>query len=315
MNVLIIGGTRFQGRYLVKELLDSGHFVTVFHRGTHAIAPHERLVDLIGDRNATESLTQLLDQKFDACIDTCAYFPDQVSLLSHFVNTQHYCLISSVYVYVDQNKVLNEHSPLLPPISANEITLENYGALKVSCEKEAIAQFGRTSLILRPSIIVGLGDHTSRLMFWMRLIGKHKKHLSIENRKKIIQPVDVRDMARFTTKCIETKKQGAANVCGIPISLSAFLNLIAIISCNTCEHKSFRMEYLHEQGIKNLPYYDSFHNAQHANTLSQSWGYKTRDLKDSLSEIYNHSKQNGFITHRFQQMETAVLDLFSSTKT
>jgi 2'-hydroxyisoflavone reductase len=299
----------------VKELLASGHFVTVFHRGTHGIEPHERLVDLIGDRNATESLTQLLSQKFDACVDTCAYFPDQVSLLSRFVNTQHYCLISSVYVYVDQNKVLNEHSPLLPPISASEVTLENYGALKVSCEKEAIAQFGRTSLILRPSIIVGLGDHTSRLMFWMRLIGKHKKHLNIKNREKIIQPVDVRDMARFTTRCIETKKQGAANVCGLPISLSEFLNLIARISCHTCEHKSFSMEYLHEQEIKNLPYYDSFHNSQHANTLSQSWGYKTRDLKDSLIEIYNHSKENGFITHRFHQVEAAVLNLFSSTKT
>lgn len=314
MNLLIIGGTRFQGRYLVKELLGSGHVVTVFHSGKHSIDPHKRLIDLIGDRNSADSLAQISGRKFDACIDTCAYFPNQVSLLSALINTQYYCLISSVYAYVDQDKFLNEDAPLKPFIFATEVTPENYGALKASCEKEALAQFGDNSLILRPSIIIGLGDHTDRLMFWMRLIGKHKKYLNIQNRNRIIQPVDVRDMASFTAECIETKKEGAVNVCGKPISLSALLDLIVTISCNACEHKSIDMENLHEHGIETLPYYDNHHCAQHTTTRSQSWGYKTRDLKDSLFEIYQHSKKEEFVTHRFKKEEIAVLNLFSSNK-
>ena len=35
MNVLVIGGTRFIGVYVVRQLIDSGHAVTVYHRGRY----------------------------------------------------------------------------------------------------------------------------------------------------------------------------------------------------------------------------------------------------------------------------------------
>lgn len=39
MNVLIIGGTRFVGRYFVMAALAQGHALTLFNRGRHAAAP------------------------------------------------------------------------------------------------------------------------------------------------------------------------------------------------------------------------------------------------------------------------------------
>ncbi len=35
MNILVIGGTRFIGVYVVRQLIDSGHSVTVYHRGKY----------------------------------------------------------------------------------------------------------------------------------------------------------------------------------------------------------------------------------------------------------------------------------------
>lgn len=35
MNVVVIGGTRFVGAHVVRQLADAGHAVTVYHRGEH----------------------------------------------------------------------------------------------------------------------------------------------------------------------------------------------------------------------------------------------------------------------------------------
>ena len=112
MNILVLGGTRFQGPYLVRELLDAGHGVTIFHKGNHAIEPCSGLTDLIGDRNVAEDLAPLAGHHFDTCIDTCAYFPSQIALVNDILTIQHYCLVSTVHVYADQDDLLNEDSPL-----------------------------------------------------------------------------------------------------------------------------------------------------------------------------------------------------------
>ena len=70
------------------------------------------LTDLIGDRNNPDDLGKLRGLAFDACIDTCAYFPGQVESLGKIVKTGKYCLISSVYVYKNQFTHLIETSEL-----------------------------------------------------------------------------------------------------------------------------------------------------------------------------------------------------------
>lgn len=232
MNILIIGGTRFQGRYLVNELLDAGHAVTVFHRGSHAIHPRNGLTDIIGDRNTPADLTRLAECEFDACIDTCAYFPAQIELVADIIKTHHYCLISSVYVYADQDALLREDAPPFRMSSGPGagLTPDNYGSLKVLCEDAALAHFGNAILILRPSIIIGIGDHTERILFWLRLAAIHGKRLNIASREPVVQLVDVRDLSRFTARCVETQRQGVVNVCGEPVGLSSLLDSIETIT-------------------------------------------------------------------------------------
>lgn len=52
MRVLVIGGSRFIGWHTVRQLLDNGHHVTVFHRGnTEASWPRHEVDEILGDMN------------------------------------------------------------------------------------------------------------------------------------------------------------------------------------------------------------------------------------------------------------------------
>jgi len=312
MKVLIIGGTRFQGRHLVNELLGAGHTVTVFHKGSHSIAPRTGLVNIVGDRNSQADLNQLSGNPFDACVDTCAYFPAQISLLGDTIISKQYCLISSVYVYSDRDALLREDAQLCRLAGDPELgmTSENYGGFKALCEVEASARFGAGCLIVRPSIIIGAGDHTERLLFWMRLVSVHGKFFDIADNDHVLQLVDVRDLAHFTAKCVESARQGAVNVCGEPVYLSTLLALIANISGIPCKGASVSSSELPALGLDKLPYCEPGHLARHDTALSRAWGFEGRHLEDSLAEIHAHLQQLGFSMRGFQAEEAAVLRLF-----
>lgn len=80
-NVLIVGGTRFSGLYLWKELHSRGHSVTLFNRGKTALKklPKESDADFAkrtadtriinGDRTKAEDLQKLGSESFDVIYD------------------------------------------------------------------------------------------------------------------------------------------------------------------------------------------------------------------------------------------------------
>lgn len=70
MKILVIGGTRFLGRYLVTDLAARGHETVVMNRGTHA--PHEAAARaIVCDKNDREAFGKTLtSEHWDAVIDT-----------------------------------------------------------------------------------------------------------------------------------------------------------------------------------------------------------------------------------------------------
>jgi NAD(P)-dependent dehydrogenase (short-subunit alcohol dehydrogenase family) len=66
MKVLLFGGTRFMGRYVLKALLAQGAEVTIANRGTRE--ENSGATNVICDRSQPGSLEQFRDSKFDVVI-------------------------------------------------------------------------------------------------------------------------------------------------------------------------------------------------------------------------------------------------------
>ena len=74
MQVLILGGTSFFGKEIVRAFFSAGHSVTVFTRGITNptdLPPHQRLV---GDRTSlSDLLTVGRGKQWDVVIDNVGY--------------------------------------------------------------------------------------------------------------------------------------------------------------------------------------------------------------------------------------------------
>ena len=106
MKILIIGGTSFFGKEIVKQALDAGHEVTVLSRGNARPDFWERVDHIAGDRNDASDLAEkLANRQFDAVIDNIAFngghVEDLVSALQG--NIGRYILTSTTAVYIGAN--------------------------------------------------------------------------------------------------------------------------------------------------------------------------------------------------------------------
>ena len=313
MNVLIVGGTRFQGLYLVDELIKSEHNVTVFHRGKHSINSRPGLIDITGDRDNSVALKRLSDFEYDVCIDTCAYFPGQIDKLSKAVLIKKYCLISSVYTYRDQFTKLKETSDLINITGQipKEVTSENYGALKVLCEHSAYSNFGNECLIIRPSVIIGPGDHTERMSLWIHIVSTSHILLAPGDLSRTIQFVDVRDLAKFTIKLIMDSRSGAINVTGRKYSFQDFIEILSGLCGDTCKTHRLGWNQFKRCGLDNLPFCNNNKSEDYQNNLARSWGFKERNLAESMYDIYEHNKGSRISQKKYHELEAKILKLFS----
>jgi len=217
MKILIIGGTRFVGRYLVKSVQRNGHEITLFNRGQTNPEIYPDIEQIHGDRDG--GLNKLKRRKWDAVIDTCGYFPRLVNDSASFLKNRvgQYVFISTVSVYKDHSKPgNNEKSPLgtIKEKTIEEITGESYGPLKVLCEKAVKRHFPTATLIIRPGIIVGPHDPTDRFTYWPYRIGLGGKVLMPKPKNYPIQYIDVRDLGDWTIDLMERKKNGIFNAIG-----------------------------------------------------------------------------------------------------
>jgi 2'-hydroxyisoflavone reductase len=215
MRILVIGGTRFIGRHVVEQALERGHDVTVFHRGrtgSELFAGNDRVQVLTGDRNS--DVSALVTGEWDATVDTCAYVPGQVQQLADALAERggHYLLVSSVSAYRTPERAgYTEDAPLaeLDDPTVEDVTAETYGGLKVLCERAAVERFGPSTLVVRPTYVVGPDDYTWRFPWWVARLARGGEVLAPGPADAPSQVIDVRDMASWMVGLLEQKESGA----------------------------------------------------------------------------------------------------------
>jgi 2'-hydroxyisoflavone reductase len=211
MRILIIGGTAFVGRHIAQAALDSGHEVTLFHRGQTGAGLFAEAIHLTGDRD--QDLSALARGSWDATIDVCAYFPRQVRSLAAALGGRggRYIFISSVSAYSTAVPANYDESAPLAEISdpeATEVTAENYGGLKVACEQASAELFGPVTTIIRPTYVIGPYDRSYRFTWWVDRLARGGTVLAPGRPEDPIQVIDARDQATFVVSLIERSVAG-----------------------------------------------------------------------------------------------------------
>jgi nucleoside-diphosphate-sugar epimerase len=146
LNVLIIGGTRFSGASLWKELHDRGHDVTLYNRGKTSPKPVARESEsdfqarlsaasfLKGDRKDPQQLRELIQpNKYDYVYDMNARTEEDTKPLAElFVGSsslKQYVFMSSAGVYLKSDEMPHLETDPVDPKSRHKGKLDSEMAL------------------------------------------------------------------------------------------------------------------------------------------------------------------------------------------
>jgi 2'-hydroxyisoflavone reductase len=233
LDILFLGGTGFIGPHQVNYALARGHNVSVFNRGKKAGLFGGKVEELIGNRDATidDGLKVLEGSRtWDVIIDNSGYVPrhvrDSVELLKGRCRRYIYTSTIAVYDFEKQNSVDNT-GPLLaaPEPPTEEVTGETYGALKAECDRIVQEVLGDTATIVRPTYIVGPGDHTDRFTYWVERFQRGGEIVCPPKPDFGATWIDVRDLCHWLVRLGEDDTPGIFNGCapGQPVSREQFM--------------------------------------------------------------------------------------------
>ncbi len=215
MKLLILGGTRFVGRHLAEAALARDWDVSLFHRGQSNPDILPEATHLLGDRLA--DLSALESGKWDACVDTCGYFPRAIKMAGEVLRDRvgHMAFVSTISVYKGGNAT-SVGSPVatVADPTTEVVDGETYGGLKVLCEEELVKHFPSNSWIVRPGIIAGPYDPTDRFTYWIDRVAKYKAFVKPARLNQPIQAVDARALGEFILDGLMDKQTQTVNTVG-----------------------------------------------------------------------------------------------------
>ncbi len=313
MRCLVVGGTGFLGGAIVGALRDAGHSVTILSRGKTAPRDMPGIELIRADRY--EDLAPLQHRSFGWVFDTCAYTPSSVERLLKAVgrDLERYVLISSVSVYGTYATPGLSEDATVPDASAKDFETAtrlraddrssafaygaSYGPLKRACEQQANDMLGGRATSLRVGLLVGAGDYTDRLTWWVRRLDEAAGDRAMvpvpAPIDRPVQMIDVNDAARFAVRSATKNLPGLWNVTGEPLPLGEVLSTIGRIS-----HSRARFIPVEEQVIANsivkpwtdiplmAPPVPEFRYFLSINTAkAKSAGLVCRPLEDTLASL------------------------------
>lgn len=264
LNILVLGGTGFTGPHFVRLAMRRGHTVTVFNRGKteQRIGPLPEGVErLVGDRDLDPKRNDLKalegDRKWDAVLDTSGYFPRQITAVTDLLKDRigQYVFISSISAYaLPMAPNSDEDAPLAeledPTVEDMGAQMQNYGGLKVLCEKAAEkAMPGRVANV-RPTFISGPGDPTDRFTYWPVRVAQGGEVACPGKPTDPIQFIDSRDLAAFLLTLIENKTMGVYNATGPvpPCTMGELVKVCKAVSKSDAQPVWISSAFLHSLG-------------------------------------------------------------------
>ena len=292
-RVLLMGGSVFVGRAILRELLTRGFELTAITTG-RTPADWAGVEHIACDRRSSGSLRAALEGRcFDAVIDVSSYESEDVELLAAALPgfDGPYVLISSAAVYDRTATTLpfREGSP-----SPGDSIWGAYGLGKAAAETSASVHHSN-AYILRPPYIYGPGNNLMREAFFWARIDSGLRIFVPGTGETLVQMCHVDDLSRFACDIAEggAFSPGHYNV-GEP-TFYTFEQLIDmhadVKGMNAITHQ------VHDPSISARSYFPFRHNHLILDvSRSHEVGASFRDLRSGLLDTLS-------------QTDTAILSL------
>lgn len=178
MDILVIGGTRYFGIPMVEELLREGHRVTIATRGLtpdkFGIRVGRIQLDLTDETSVRNALK---GKRYDAVIDKMGYCSNEIKWILESVDCERFVHMSTAGVYnLDHFNIKEEEydGSQGDLVWCNRREL-SYDEVKRNAERALCQVYNdRNWAALRAPFVLGKGDYTNRLQFYVTHVVKQK---------------------------------------------------------------------------------------------------------------------------------------------
>ena len=199
-KVLVLGGTRFFGKYLVQSLIDQGLDVTIATRGNTKDSFGDQVNRIIFDRTDEESIkTALTKETYEVIYDNIAYTSNDIEILLRHVTPKLYIVTSSMSAYHELHFDLKETDfdpakEAFRLVSSEEV---DYAQGKRTVEEILTQKYSQIpSVFVRFPYVIGADDYTKRFTFYIDHLIKQKP-MAVDNLTHQMGFVDAQEAGKF----------------------------------------------------------------------------------------------------------------------
>ena len=216
MKILVIGGTRFFGIHMLRELLAQGHDVTIATRGNAKDEFGERINRIVLERTSEESVKNALSGKhYDVVIDKIAYCSEDIRYVLENVSCDKYIHMSSTSVYDPKhlNTVESDFDGTTKELIWCDRMAFPYEEIKRQAECALWQKYADKNWIaVRYPFAIGTDDYTKRLQFYVEHTMKSIP-MYIDNLDYQMGYIRSDEAGKFIAFLVDKDFRGAINGC------------------------------------------------------------------------------------------------------
>ncbi len=192
LKILVIGGTGLTGPYIVRELIDTGHTVTVFHRGESEVEMSTHVQHLHGDRARIDAYADELRRlEPDVVVDMAAMaYEDTIAVMRTFRGVAKRIIgVSSADVYRAYDVLLgHDTGPLQPLPLTEDATLRSHlfpegpDREKILVERALLSDPDLPGTVLRYPMVYGQNDG-GRIVDELKRMDDRRPYIMLDQRQ------------------------------------------------------------------------------------------------------------------------------------